>query len=214
MISFLSSIFGLSSKEKECTSLKQLDVNKSTKITDLFSIMNFNEIIHEPLNDRVNFHVTKSDISPLLKLQSLQLSNRIDLIKEKFSLPDEWSTLYSTLDLDERDISMSLKKGNLIFYSVKDIETQISRYNKFVDLAVLHEGFGYVWVLTWDPKTKQSFIRSDGGSNNLDRLCNYNYYIAGNKFDISDDKYADRRNSFMDSLINLYNNEFGFITSQ
>lgn len=63
---------------------------------------------------------------------------------------------------------------------------------RFIDLVISYAGMGWFFVIAWDKISKKFFLRMDGGSNDWDRESNFGYFIRGEGFDLSDEKFKDQ----------------------
>jgi len=73
----------------------------------------------------------------------------------------------------------------------KDIYWQHNQ-RRFLDIAMAYAGMGWFYVVAWDRITRKFFLRMDGGSNGWDRESNFGYFIQGEGFDLSDEKFKDK----------------------
>lgn len=95
----------------------------------------------------------------------------IDL-SQTIKLPDVLYNMYLMLDSNMREFSYNI----FHFFSINEmIERNKSRNNNICDLACSYYGMGHIIILSWNSIQNSFILRRDGGSNDYDRIDNYNF---------------------------------------
>lgn len=104
-----------------------------------------------------------------------------EILTNLYKLPKFWTNLYSYLP-DDFEICINL----VTLFSMKQLMEFSELYSNqdqcdFIDLGLKSRGMGHCNVLSWNKNLEKAFWREDGGSNDYDRMHNYNYYIRDYK---------------------------------
>lgn len=134
-----------------------------------------------------------------LNTVSQDVVNACTELSNKYSLPLEWLVIYSVVDSLDRELTLFTFCNDISFLSLSHI---LKQSPKFIDLCLLHVGMGHVILLSWDPVTKQTFFRHDGGSSGIDREYNFKRYNSPS-FNPSDESYTQNRTGFIEGLDKL-----------
>jgi len=98
-------------------------------------------------------------------------------------LPKELQYLYKGLGNDYEGTCKKFK-----FMALNEVIQRSENYEHFFDIGLSHMGLGFIWVISYYPLKNKYFLRLDGGSDNYDRICNYEKYQKYNpKLETKDD---------------------------
>lgn len=148
------------------------------------------------------FIPVRSECLPDLNIVSQEVVNACTDLRNKYNLPLEWLVIYSVMDSLDRELTLSTSRNDISFLSLSYILKQGEQSPKFIDLCLLHVGMGHVMLLSWDPSTKQTFFRRDGGSSGIDREYNFKRY-SSSSFNPSDESYTPNRIGFIEGIDKL-----------
>lgn len=81
--------------------------------------------------------------------------------------------------LDNEAFNKEMYIENWTFFSITKILELVKHYienniNNIVDLGFMYHGMGHVKVVYYDKISKKIYFRMDGGSNDYDRMANFN----------------------------------------
>tara|TARA_B100001093_G_scaffold506125_1_gene564536 strand:+ start:1041 stop:1574 length:534 start_codon:yes stop_codon:yes gene_type:complete len=81
--------------------------------------------------------------------------------------------------LDHEAYNKEIYINEYTFFSIKKILDLYEYYkneniNNIIDIGFIYQGMGWIKVIYYNTKFNKLFFRMDGGSNDLDRLDNYN----------------------------------------
>ena len=90
--------------------------------------------------------------------------------------------------LDHEAFNKEIYINEYTFLSIKKILELVECYkndniNNIIDIGFIYEGMGWIKVIYYNTKFNKLFFRMDGGSNNYDRLENYNKMKIMSKID-------------------------------
>lgn len=128
-------------------------------------------IFYSPIPDNTT---TITDIINQAKKDNTDI---IDLATS-IHLPGILYNMYLILDSNQREFTYNI----FHFFSINEIIERNKVHVKnnqtnICDLACSYYGMGHIIVLSWNSKQNAFIFRRDGGSNDYDRLENYNFII-------------------------------------
>ena len=115
---------------------------------------------------------------------------KIEDFCKKVNIPDKLFHIYNLLDSTEREFVYH----NFIFCTFDEVINKYKIYlenkqDKVCDIAYCYHGMGYFVVLTMNTTNGYFFFRIDGGSNDYDRLYNWNFIKECNPENFKDKMY-------------------------
>lgn len=169
-----------------------------TSISEPFFSQESNENINEKLISKIENYNNNID-----KLNNKKQKNH------KFidQLPELIRKFYSLIEYDNKEIYINnwafFSKDYLYEHNQQRLEFGINT----IDISLKYQGMGYVTVLFYDSFINKFMLRTDGGSNNIERNYNTEKLKKYCKSTLDEKKYIDYKiidinNFFENTLIN------------
>ena len=128
-----------------------------------------------------NNDLSQNNSTSILENENIDIINDFKLL----GLPKNINDFF----INNQAFNKEIYINNITFISIKKIINLVKTYkqdsiNNIIDLGFIYDGMGWIKVIYYNTKFNKLFFRMDGGSNDYDRLENYNNLKNISKIDI------------------------------
>ena len=135
--------------------------------------------LNEKLQEPPFYNSVSEDITADVIMSRPQKNpTQLNTLQEYAQFPDVLYNMYHLLDSNKREFTYN----TFVFFSIDEV---LERHEGFIranqknicDIACKYYGLGHVIVLSWNKAARCFMLRRDGGSNDHDRINNYQFII-------------------------------------
>lgn len=167
------------------------------KASEILTECNFSKL-HTKTTDTPFFMPTYDSTTSADVINKPTKDNTVIIdIAIRVHLPEVMYNMYLLLDSNDREFTYN----TFTFFSIKQIAERVQVFEKnnvigLCDLACSYYGMGHIIVLSWNSCSGAFMLRRDGGSNDYDRLDNWNFTLSYNLSRQTQDTRIDADNLF------------------